>query len=68
MNLLVYFKCGDKKQAVVAVPEANPVFENPISFTFDGVTEKVLRKMYILRKIMKHVFSYIYSGVQQKEE
>jgi hypothetical protein len=68
IHLLVYTQCGDRQQAVVALPGANPVFENPISFTLDGVTEKVLKKMHILRKTIKLAFSYIYSNVQQKEE
>ena len=40
---IVFFKVGDKKQAVIAIPEANPVFEPPVRFSIDGVTEKVVK-------------------------
>ena len=32
---------GDKEQAVLVVPEANPVFEPSVRFAIDGLTEKV---------------------------
>ena len=31
----------DTESAVLAIPEANPVFEAPVRFSIDGVTEKV---------------------------
>ena len=35
------WKVGGKKQAILAVPETNPVFEASVRFSMDGVTEKV---------------------------
>ena len=37
----VLWLVGDKKRAILAVPEANPVFEASVRFGMDGVTEKV---------------------------
>ena len=36
------WKVGGQTKAVVAIPEANPVFEAPVRFSIDGITEKVL--------------------------
>ena len=35
------WKVGDKKRAILAVPENNPVFEASVRFSMDGVTEKL---------------------------
>ena len=35
------WKVGGQTKAVVAIPEANPVFEAPVRFSIDGITEKV---------------------------
>ena len=42
LEFIFLAQCGDKQQAVVAVSGDNPVFQNPINFTADEVTEKVI--------------------------
>ena len=34
-------QCGDKAQAVLAVPDSAACFEAPSKFSIDGLTEKV---------------------------
>ena len=38
----IVLQVGDSSSAVVAIPEANPVFEAPAQFSIDGLTEKVV--------------------------
>ena len=40
---------GDKEQAVLVVPEANPVFEPSVRFAIDGLTEKVCFNILYLK-------------------
>ena len=48
------WKVGDKKRAILAVPENNPVFEASVRFSMDGVTEKVFRfSIFASRKEIK---------------
>ena len=35
------WKVGEGRRAVLAIPEANPVFEASVRFSMDGLTEKV---------------------------
>ena len=35
------WKVGAGRRAVLAIPEASPVFEASVRFTMDGLTEKV---------------------------
>ena len=41
-TLDIVLQVGDSSSAVVAIPEANPVFEAPAQFSIDGLTEKVV--------------------------
>ena len=35
------WKVGEGRRAILAIPEANPVFEASVRFSMDGLTEKV---------------------------
>jgi len=61
------WKVGGQTKAVVAIPEANPVFEAPVRFSIDGITEKLhlfnCSKEEELKNIIKR---HIYFFMQEK--
>ena len=55
------WKVGGKKQAILAVPETNPVFEASVRFSMDGVTEKLhlfkcTKEEEIKNTLKKHIY------------
>ena len=36
-------QCSGTTEAVVAIPETNPVFEAPVRYAIDSLTEKVIQ-------------------------
>jgi len=58
------WKVGDKEQAVLVVPEANPVFEPSVRFAIDGLTEKLhifkcKKEEELKSTVKKHVFYFL---------
>jgi len=58
------WRCGDKERAVIAVPEANPVFEPPVRFSIDGLTEKLhlfrcTKEAEVLSCMKKHIYYFM---------
>ena len=50
------WKVGEGRRAILAIPEANPVFEASVRFSMDGLTEKVTA-LEIRRSIINLIFS-----------
>ena len=50
------WKVGEGRRAILAIPEANPVFEASVRFSMDGLTEKVTA-LEIRRSIINLMFS-----------